>query len=164
MNSGQMLLALGAMALLSFLVLRVNGSQLTSEDRMQNTKYGLLAVSLASSVLEDANKKAFDNNTINNSVSATTGLTASTSLGPESGEVYDTYDDVDDYHNYSRLDTTMPSAAFFVKCSVCYVNPATPDISSSAQTWHKKITVQVTSKAMQDTVRLSQVFSYWNYL
>jgi len=164
MNTGQLLMALGAMVLLSFLVLRVNGNQLSTEDNMQNTKYGLLAISLANSVIEDANKRAFDNATIDNSVSTASGLTLPSKLGPESGEVYETFDDIDDYNNYTRLDSTMPSAAFNIKCSVCYVNPTTPDVAATVQTFHKKITVFVSSKAMRDTVKISQIFSYWNYL
>jgi hypothetical protein len=164
MHTGQMMLALGAMVLLSYLVLRVNNSQLTSQDNMQNTKFGLLAVSLATSVLEDANKRSFDDKTINASVSSTSSLTPAASLGTESGEVYDTFDDVDDYNNYTKLDTSMGSAAFSIKCTVGYVNPSAPDVIVNTQTWHKRILVQVTSKSMKDTIRLSQVFSYWTFL
>lgn len=164
MHTGQMLMAMGAMALLSFLVLRINSGQLTSQDNMQNTKYGLLAVSLATSVIEDANRKAFDNKTIDAAVSATSGLTPAGSLGYESGEVYSTFDDVDDFNNYTKVDSTMPTSAFTIKCSVGYVNPASPDVVVTSQTWHKRILVQVTSKAMRDTVRLSQIFSYWTFL
>ncbi len=164
MHTGQMLMALGALALLSFLVIRLNSGQLTSQDNMQNTKYGVLAVSLATSVLEDANRKAFDNNTINNAVTSTSGLTTSGGLGKESGEVYDTFDDIDDYNNYTRLDTTTKVAVFNIACKVEYVDTTNPNLAVSTQTWHKKITVKVSSKSTKDTVSLSQIFSYWTFL
>lgn len=163
MNTGQMMLTMGAMALLSFLILQVNNNQLRAQDTMQNAKFGLLAISLASSVIEDASKKAFDEATVNNSVAAVSSLTAVSKLGPESGETYDTFDDFDDYNNYTKTDSSMPSAIFKIKCTVCYVNTNAPDVASSTQTWHKKITVAVSSKSTQDTVKLSQIFSYWSY-
>jgi hypothetical protein len=159
-----MLMALGALALLSFLVLRVNSGQLTSQDNMQNTKYGLLAVSLATSVIEDANRRAFDNKSIDNGLTSTTQLTSVGSLGPESGETYDTFDDVDDYNNYTRTDTTTKVAVFNIACNVVYVDTTNPNQAATVPTWHKKITVRVTSKSMKDTVSLSQIFSYWTFL
>lgn len=164
MNTGQMLLALGALALLSFLVLRVNSTQITSLDDMQNTKYGLLAVSLATSVLEDANRRAFDNNTINKAVTVLDSLTPKGSLGPETGETYDTFDDIDDYNNYTRLDSTSKVAAYRINCKVEYVDTTNPNQAAGTATWHKKITVKVTSKSIKDTVTLSQIFSYWTFL
>ena len=164
MNTGQMLLALGALALLSFLVLRVNSTQINSMDNMQNTKYGLVAVSLASSVLEDASRRAFDDKTINSAVTATTSLTSPSNLGTESGEVYSTFDDVDDYNNYTRLDTTTKVAVFNIACKVEYVDTTNPNQASGVATWHKRITVKVTSKSIKDTVTLSQIFSYWSFL
>jgi hypothetical protein len=163
MNTGQMMLTMGAMIMLSILILRVNNNQLRSQDTMQNSKYGLLAISVASSVIEDANKKAFDEATVNNSVTSTASLTTVANLGPESGETYDTFDDIDDYNNYTKTDSSMPSAVFNIKCTVCYVSASTPDITSATPTWNKKITVYVTSKSIRDTVKLSQVFSYWSY-
>ena len=47
MNTGQMLLTLGALVILSLLTLRVNSSQLSTQDTMQNSKFGILAVSVA---------------------------------------------------------------------------------------------------------------------
>ncbi len=85
-------------------------------------------------------------------------------MGPDAGQPYDTFNDIDDYNNYTKTDSSMPSAVYNIKCFVTYVNPTNPDVAVSTQTWHKRILVQVTSKSMKDTVRLSQVFSYWTYL
>jgi len=176
LNTGQMMITLGAALLLSTIVLRVNGSQLITQDSMQNNKFGILAVSLATSVIEEASEKAFDEASASNFVNSLSALTPSGSFGPEPGlnpdstwEILDsleTYDDFDDYHNYTNRDSTMPSAIFDVSCLVNYVDPSDPNFITSSKTWHKMITVSVSSPFMktggyQDTVKMSKVFSYW---
>ncbi|MGE5432256.1 MAG: hypothetical protein ACM3QX_14335 [Syntrophomonadaceae bacterium] len=161
MNSGQLFLTIGGMFLLSMLVLRMNTTFMSTGDVMYNTKYGVLAVSLGTSMIEEANSKSFDCNTDTNSVSALTQITEPVSLGPEAGETSETFDDFDDYNNYLRVDSTMPSAVFTIRCKVGYVDPANPDVFVNQKTWHKRIQVTVTSPSMQDTVRLSSIFSYW---
>jgi len=121
MNTGQMLLTLGALVLLSLLTLRVNSSQLTTQDTMQNSKFGILAVSVASSIMEEASEKAFDENSINDFITSLTTLTAKGSFGIESGEIADssdTFDDFDDFDGYTATITDMPSAIFDVSCTV----------------------------------------------
>ena len=56
MNTGQSLLSIGALFLLSLTVLRVNNSILTTDSVMQDTKFGILATSLATSLIEQARK------------------------------------------------------------------------------------------------------------
>jgi len=163
MGSGQMFLTIGAMTIFSFLILRLNMANLSTEDGMMNGKFGILAVSLASSVMEDACSKAFDNVTDENAYKSTSYLTASNLLGPENGETYDTFNDFDDFNGYTRIDSTLPSARFRVTAKVAYINPSDPDVATTSKTWHKKIIVTVSSPSMQDTIRLSQVFSYWSF-
>ena len=50
MNTGQTMLAMGAMMLLSFLVLRFNSIHLTSAQASYNSKFGIVATSLANSL------------------------------------------------------------------------------------------------------------------
>lgn len=157
------MLTLGALMLLSFLALRMNTNLLSTEELMQNSKYGVLGISLATSIIEEANLKAFDEKSIDTSLTNVNGLTAVGSLGKESGETYPDFDDFDDFNNYTRTDSTMPSAVFNIACEVVYVSSTNPEATSSSRTWHKKITVSVTSKNMTDTVRVSSVFSYWYY-
>ncbi|MCU7496885.1 MAG: hypothetical protein HF314_10320 [Ignavibacteria bacterium] len=149
------------MFLLSLLVLRMNTTFLSTGDVMYNTKYGVLAVSLGTSMIEEANSKSFDCNTDTNSVYTLAAITDPVSLGPEPGENFITFNDFDDFNNYEKVDSTMPSAVFKIRCKVGYINPSNPDVFVSQKTWHKKILVTVTSSSMQDTVRLSSVFSYW---
>ena len=166
MNTGQMLITIGAMMLLSLVLLRVNNNFLSTSTVLFESKFGVLAVSLATSVIEEANSKAFDHNTDTNSVADLTELTPSASLGPEGTEVYETFNDFDDFDGYHRntaSDTTIISAEFDIDCVVDYINPSNPDATTTNRTWHKKITVTVTSPSMQDTVRMSSIYSYWYF-
>ena len=161
MNTGEMLLTIGAMILLSTLILRVNNNFAGNTSTVYNSKFAILASSVGASVIEEAMGKSFDENSVNAPVSSLNDLTTPAKLGPESGESYSNFDDIDDYNGYTKVDSTMPSAVFKIVCSVSYVGPTTPNINSSTSTWTKKISVTVTSISMKDTVRLSSLFSYW---
>jgi hypothetical protein len=160
MNTGQMMITAGAMMLISILVLSISSTQLTTQDSMQNSKFGILAISLASSTLEIATQKAFDQWSVDSTLTNTNQLTLK--LGPGPGETSpETFNDYDDFHNYTNVDSTMPSALFTIKCTVDYVDPNKPGFISSSRTWHKMMTVTVTSPAMKDVVKLSKVYSYF---
>jgi hypothetical protein len=163
MNTGQMMLTIGAMAILSMTTLRVNSHFVHSGVSLDQTKFAVLAVSLASSRLEEANSKAFDENTTESAITSSAGLSAS--IGKDAGETTaDTFDDCDDFNNYVDSVSNIPSAKFYIKCKVAYINPAAPDVDVTAsKTLHKRITVLVTSPSMTDTVKLSSIFSYWYY-
>ncbi len=164
MGTGQSMLTLMAMMMLTMLTNRVNMNILQCQDTSQNSKFALVAVSLATSKIETASRLAFDEASANAAVTAVTSLTASTSLGKESGEsTENTFDDFDDYNNLSYRDSTLASAMFDLKCTIGYVNAATPDVITTSKTWNKKMLVTVTSPSMRDTIRISSVFSYWNF-
>lgn len=161
MNTGQMLLTLGALILLSSMILRFNRSVLTSDEVMYNSKYNVLASSLCVSLIEEARGKAFDQNTVGAAVNNLTKLSAT--LGKE-GETYENFNDFDDFNNYVRTDSTMPSAVFYVTSKVTYVERNSTTISATAnRTWHKMITVTVLSPSMKDPVKMSSTYSYWYY-
>ena len=171
MNTGEILLTIGAMLLLSILVLRVNNTLFNSGTVVTNSKLGLTAISLAQSRLEEIKSKAFDDKTVSATVSSTSSLTPAGSLGHESGETYPNFDDIDDYNGFTTTDTVqinpnLPKTGsnveyFRESCSVVYVQSNSPDVTSSSQTWNKKITVSVTNSMMSDTITSSTVFSYW---
>ena len=161
-----MTLALCAMVLLTITIQNINRKTLFTQDTMYNSNFGITATSIASSIIEDASKKRFDNVFYSgDSIVTTVGdFTPAGALGIESGEdISDrlTFNDFDDYNNYTATDSTMPSAIFNLSCSVRYVDGDNPDASINTQSWHKKITVKVWSKSMQDTIAMASVFSYW---
>jgi len=129
MNTGQMMITLAALVLLTVVILRVNTSFLSTNTIVQQTKYGVMAVSLGTSIIEEASDKAFDKITkgcLNNQYQL---ITEAASLGPESGEVYPNFDDFDDFNGYTRNtanDATFLSANFTATVIVNYITPTTP--------------------------------------
>jgi hypothetical protein len=163
MNTGESLITIAAMMLLSLTVLRVNSNLIGTDSVLLETKFGVLAVSLATSIIEEANKKPFDEAGVDDAIDNITLLTDASGLGPTSGETYPDFDDFDDFNKYTRQVTNLPSAEFDISCQVCYINPANPDVASGTKTWHKKITVNVSSPSTTDTFRLSSIYSYWYF-
>jgi MSHA pilin protein MshD len=143
MNTGQMLVTLGALTLLTTLLLGINRGFSTSGSVLLQSKCGIAAVSLAVTKLASMN--------------------APSALGPKSGEVYPNFNDFDDYNGFKDTVFSQLPDSLFVNCTVVYVDPANPNVTSTTQTWHKKLTVAVTSRSLKDTVKMNYIFSYWYY-
>ena len=62
MNTGQMMITIAAMMLLTVVILRVNTNFFNTSNLMYETKFGVMAVSLGTSIIEEASSKAFDAN------------------------------------------------------------------------------------------------------
>ena len=165
MNTGQSLFSIGALLILSLTVLKMNNFILANDTVMQDSKLGILAVSLATSLIEEASKKAFDANTVSDEVAACSLLT-NYPLGRGTGEIEDssiTFNDFDDYDAYQYHYDYLPAAEYDLTCSVFYVNVSDPETKVTYRTWHKKMEVIVTSESMRDTVRMSTIYSYWHF-
>lgn len=155
-----MMITLAAMMLLSLVILRVTNGFLVTEGVLMDSKFGVLGVSLATSMMEEASGKAFDENSDSGSVLVLGDLT---NIGPESGETYLDFDDFDDYDGLVKYDDTMPSAEYKIECKVKFVKPTDLDSYSAARTWHKKLDVRVTTPSSQDTIEMSTIYSYFYY-
>lgn len=171
MNTGQTMLAMGAMMLLSFLVLRFNSIHLTSAQASYNSKFGIVATSLATSLLEEAKDNMFDEVVLDTTKTITSAAELSNTLGPDGSESYPDFDDFDDFNGLYHIDSlslrnpqTGRPTNFEIWAKVEYVSDNTPDVKSTINTYHKKMTVSVFSNAMIDTVKLSSIFSYWHLL
>ena len=157
------------MLLLSVLVLRVNRTILSSGTVVSSSKLGLTATSLAMSYMDEIKSKAFDEYTVGKAASDSTKFTSANNLGPETSETYSTkFDDIDDYNGFDttiavQVDTNFKPDTFEICCSVVYVSTSNPNIISGTQTWSKKISVYVTNDLMTDTVKVSNIFSYWAF-
>ncbi|MCW8849082.1 MAG: hypothetical protein OQJ81_03810 [Melioribacteraceae bacterium] len=154
MNSGQMLITMSAMVLLSIVILNVNRNSLMNTVAMDESKYQLLAVSLGTAIIEEAFSKPFDERTANN-LTADTTLVLSVNLGPDLSEnTIADFDDFDDFNNYKGStvgDTTFQSARMYYRCKVHYVDPDVSLDSVASRTWHKKITVYISSPFIEDS-------------
>ncbi len=158
-----MLITIGGMVLLATVIMRVNTNYLSADEVLLNSKLCVLATSLASSIIEEASGKAFDTATDTASVDNLSALTSPYGLGHAYKEIYENFNDFDDFNNFTKVDSSLPSATFVIKCKVGYIDPSDPTIFVNTRTWHKKISVEVTSESMADTVRMSSIFSYWYF-
>jgi len=167
MSGIQMILTIGAMILLGSVIIMVNSNILTTEDVLYDSNFEILATSISSSIIEEANKKYYDDATDTTVVTLKNDFTAPDDLGIETGEDpkdIQTWDDFDDFNGYTYSDSSMPSAIFDVKCEVVYVDPSDINKASNSKEWSKKIIVKVSSVSMKDTIVQSSIFSYWWYL
>ena len=167
MGTGQMLLTVGAIMLLGTIILTTNRSLYSSKTILMKTNFGLDAVSLATSVIEEAQGKAFDAATDSASVTSTTQLTPPGSLGQENGNTND-LNDFDDYNglnNAGRTDTFKLSTGIYcVKTRVCYVGGTNLDGISAQATFSKRLDVMVWNKEdSAGVIRMSTIFSYWYF-
>jgi len=158
-----MLITVGGMVLLLTVILRVNTNYFEADKVLLNSKFCVLATSLASSIIEEASGKAFDAATDSASVDNLTLLTSAYSLGHAYSESYEDFNDFDDFNNFTRIDSTMPSAIFKISSEVGYIDPSNPSNFITSRSWHKKINVEITSESMIDTIKMSSIYSYWYF-
>jgi hypothetical protein len=176
MGLGQTLLTIMSLMLMGRLILSTNTGTLNAGYTKDLAEYRITATSLGTSMLEYANALAFDKATADTFVTASriNELTASNSLGPETGEVDpSTFNDIDDYNNFYKIDTVANSAIFRTDVSVEFVNVTSGSISAtSSKTFNKQITVKVTSNYLvdystdppkRDTLKFRSIYSYWYF-
>jgi hypothetical protein len=164
----QIFLSIGAIILLSISTLSMNRGFEANDEVMRSSKYAVIATSLASSLIEEATGKSFDESSTDQLLWNAADLTPAGKFGLDAGENASTRDDVDDYSGMVRFDTVDMGGAlnkivYATRCSVSYVDPANPDYPAGSPTWHKKISVTITSPAMTDTVRQQVIFSYFRF-
>ncbi len=156
-----MMISLGALVLLSLVILRITNNFLITDTILLESKVKLQGVSVAASIIEEAVGKAFDEFSVDTSVVITNLSDLTSILGPEAGENYKTFNDFDDFNGltFNTGDTLlsrnpfrgMYSDYFDVSCEVGYINSNSPNVVTASRTWHKKLTVKVTSKVMENT-------------
>jgi len=201
MNLGQMMMVIGAIVLLGMLVLNANSTIYQANDIMYSSEFGVTAISLSTSLVEEAMGKMFDKVVADSNAAAlldSTLLTPPGSLGPEaaanesyrgypSGSGKKDFNDFDDFNNLKLcyhsdlpgdtdatpgfLQVKVPGirAKYYVTCVVQYVKPPNLDVPYTVRpTWHKKLTVTVTSPSATgvtgkpDTLVYPAIMSYWN--
>jgi hypothetical protein len=190
MGTGQTMLTILAMLLMGRLILMVNENNANMGEAVKMSEYRITATSLATSYLEDAVGKEFDEKTLppyDPPTVTATSCTVPASLGPDAGEVYPNFDDFDDYNGLDRQDTLRDisgkiiTAIYHVVGKVQYVKITGGAIvaETTTPTYTKQFIVTITSPSVlkdnfsyslksqntvvnvQDTLRFSTLFSYW---
>jgi hypothetical protein len=161
---GQTLLVAGAMVLLSLVVLQANGLILSKYSETYDMQATLEAVSLAETKLDDATRKAFDENSIAKKIYNAADFTPPAHLGPDAGETgVNFYDDIDDYNGTSVTFATPTVDSYTVVYKMEYVSVANPDVVSASSTFFKRITVTITNPTMSHPVVSSRIVVYRRY-
>ena len=151
MGGVQMMLVLGAMVLLSLLVLGINRAQFFSEQQMAQSEY-LTAV--GQTLVSEIAGKHYDAATASNEKAPVSSFTAPGSLGNGWWESYPNFNDFDDYHRFTTTVNTPRAGSFRVSCLVDYVNPSTPNQRSSVRTRTKRLRVSIDSDFLDTPVNL----------
>jgi hypothetical protein len=176
MGTGQTMISILAGLLLAMTILTVNRGFMTTSTVMSSSRYNIMAVSLGTSLIEDATSLAFDEKTAPTGSSTTgaaitdsTQLTAPASLGIDTGELRtnpDGFDDFDDYNCYNNSDANhLPKrdslavqgvantwVRFQTICKVDYVSTGNPSVSSATRTWSKRLRLYIYSNDLGDPV------------
>lgn len=171
MGLGQTMLTVGSIILLSMVLLNVNNNFSATQQVLVSSKYNIMAISLAASMLDEIMQKSFDENTIDNYLASSNLLST---IGPDA-ETYSYYDDIDDYNGYyyntepndQTHEKFLPGPKYKVWVDVYYIDPTNPNVEAHGKTFHKKVTVNVfmpdfTDEVVaNDTIKLEKVFSYF---
>lgn len=154
MGGAQMMLVLGALVLLSLMVLNINRAQLESERQMSQAEYILAATAVGQSMISEISSKDYDAATASDESAPVSSFTSPKYLGPGSWEAYPNFNDVDDFHRFNTTVNTPRAGTFRISCLVDYVDPMQPNISSGVRTRTKRLRVTVESDFLDEAVNL----------
>jgi hypothetical protein len=167
MSSGQTLMAIGALILLSVVILSGNRRMNDNEEYLLKTRFGLEATAIATSLIEEASQLAFDEQSWDTTKieKVPSDFTLPYYLGPDAGETgFDTFDDFDDFNKWGKTDTTQQNI-YKILCTVGYVDAGPTAVNldsySSSRTLYKKLDVTITSPITNDTLELSYIHGFW---
>ena len=156
MNTGQTMLTIAALVLLSVISLNYYRSMGQTGSTLASSNVGFTATTVATSFLERVQGYRFDeySDTVAVQIPDSTKFTLPANLGItqteiDSGEVkgdYNTYDDIDDFDKDTLLyQSEWNNERFKVSFRVYYVNPWTDSYTevTTSQTFLKRIDVKV---------------------
>jgi hypothetical protein len=187
MGTGEMIITIGAIILLGNIIMTTNRGIGESSQTLLLTSYGIDAISLATSIIQNAEKLDFDEKTKDSvQINSPTQLTTYDSLGYDSGTDSTVGpDDVDDYNgpdtgsvtNRYRIEyDTLATGVYAVKTQVHYVSLASMETYVKTQTYYKRLDIWVWNKdetnpmtinpktgiGTPDTLaRMATILSYW---
>ncbi len=165
MGTGQTLLTIGAMMLLGMVILTTNRNIISTSGVMLQANCGLDAVSLATSIIQEADSTAFDSSTVSGVDTVLSQLTPASALGQDNGNPND-LNDFDDYnglYGQGRLDsTTLSTGKYYWRTRVYYVdNSSDLNQNSPVRSWTKRLDVYVWNRDLPDTIVMHSIYSYW---
>ena len=165
MNTGQTLITLGALTLLMITIINMNRTINENNEILNNTRFGLETVAIATSIIEEASQLAFDEVSWDSTKleKDIADFTLSSNLGPEYGEFdYATFDDFDDFNNYTKTENTLQNI-YDISCQICYIEPSDLENPTSSRTYYKKLIISITNPFNTVPFQMSYIHGYWYY-
>ena len=165
MNTGQTLISFGAMILLTTVILNMNRTITDGEDYLNQTRFGLEAIAITTSMIEEISQLPFDEESLDTMKveKIVTDFTPVSDLGPDAGETGPYFfDDVDDFKNFAKVETTQQNI-YQVFCDVNYVTGTNPDVPVNIRTFYKKISISVVTPFYEDTTTMDYVHGFWYF-
>jgi hypothetical protein len=178
MNTGQVLLVVGALTLLSTLGLAINSSIVQAYVATYDSEATIDAISIGQAMIDEIVTQGFDSSTvISTTLTSPTQCTAVLRLGADidsektltvpDSEPFKSqarFNDIDDYHKYSRVVSSPRLGNFTVTDTVYYATGTSLDVASSSQTWYKRILVTVKHPRLYRPVTLSTLVVFRKFL
>ncbi len=168
MNTGQVMLGIAALGMLTFVILNSNKTSTSTLDAMTYNKGVIAANSLALSLFDEISSKAFDEKIVNGNT-ITSANDFSINLQAESGETYPNFDDIDDYNNFKETKIIPQIGKFNIYVKVTYIRDNL--VKTSVQTYNKNVTIVVKGNSFEnqttgqkDSLVISGVLSQWRML
>ena len=176
MSAGHTLMTIFAMMLLTTILLNFYKLLNANGDVVNSGQDGILMSTLATSYAELASGLSFDSVTDTSTIAYkdATKLTPSSKLGtedPSEVDVFD-YNDFDDFNGPTYSGTTIDQQAngtnrtYRLSFKVQYVKPENIQISSSTQTFVKRLDIKVWRifpRGQTDTLKVSTVKGYFAF-
>lgn len=178
MNLGQMLLVVGALAILATLTLSINTTILRAYVISYDSEATIDAISIGQAMIDEIQTQAFDSVTNTTQKILDPGKCSLPSrLGPdvdsektvsaletEPFQSQNKFNDVDDYLHYSRIVTSPHLGNFTVRDSIFYVKESNMDSLSTTQTWYKKIMVTIKHPNLYNPVVVKSIIVFRRYI
>ena len=177
MNTGQVLLTIGALALLSYTTLNLNRNMGTNDEYLAQNRYRLEALSIMTSHLEQVTQHYFDEaSTDTVTKKGLADMTVPHKLGMDIDDA-GLIDDIDDYNGHSVVDTGRSGIEYHIDFKVDYVQLTSGVlVTSPNREYHKRIRISLAdnyvdpmlyhyegNKKVKDTLNIEFVQSYWFY-
>ncbi|RPI06786.1 MAG: hypothetical protein EHM64_01670 [Ignavibacteriae bacterium] len=180
MNTGQTMLTIAALALLSVITMRYYSSVGNTAVNLSETTGGFTATTIATSFIERAQNLAFDHYTdtmrqssvLKNKSLLTTPILLGREVTDDTDYAY--FDDFDDFNNIAPIEYTPPDSTerYAVTFRVYYVEPSNINTAVDHQTFLKRMDVMVwrtipppsdTTRSKADTARMTTFYGYYKF-
>lgn len=177
MGTGQSMLTLGAMMLITIIILNFNRMMNHIDQSLDFNRFHLEALSIMTSHVEELSQLFYDEvSTDTTSEKTLNEFTLPNQLGFENNDS-SWVDDIDDLNGYSVADTGISGVVYNVNYDVEYVTLNNGQITPSiSRQYNKRITIGVSDAYdppliytvindvnVRDTLKISVIFSYWFY-